>query len=60
MSTTTLDIVKVDTGSDLASLVVAYHRRAHTTDDITKCTESMCVVANDCVTLDAVFYGTGD
>lgn len=60
MSVTTLDPVAVDTGSDLASLVVAYHRRAHTTSSLADCAESMCRVAGECIELDAMFYGTSD
>lgn len=60
MSTQTLEKTAVDTGSDLASLVVAYHRRAHPAHHIHECAESMCRVAGECIDLDAMFYGTSD
>lgn len=61
MSVATLEKqTAVDAGSDLASLVVAYHRRAHTSDSVKDCAEQMCKVAMECVELDAMFFGTGD
>lgn len=60
MSSATLEKTSVDTGSDLASLVVAYHRRAHPASSLADCVESMCRVANECIELDAILYGTGD
>lgn len=61
MSVATLEKASaVDAGSDLASLVVAYHRRAHTADSVKDCSEHMCRIAMECVELDAMFFGTGD
>lgn len=57
MSTTTLEKTAVDTGSDLASLVIKFHRTWHETDDPAKCID-MCRVATECLTLDETFYGT--
>lgn len=57
VATTERTVVGADSGSDLASLVVAYHRRAHTADAIGECPEKMCQVAQSCVDLDAMFYG---
>lgn len=59
MSLTTLEEAPAisDGGGDLASLVVAYHRQQHAGEP-QSCTEKMCQVADQCVTLDAMFYGT--
>lgn len=55
MSQATLErATAVDAGSDLASLVVAYHAKNHSTD----CEEAMCRVARECIELDEMFYGT--
>lgn len=53
----------VDAGSDLASLVIAYHREApdhHEWTDVEPkdCKHSICRVADEVVSLDASFYGT--
>lgn len=58
MSLTTIEAppVLADGASDLASLVVAYHRQKHSGEPA-DC-DSMCRVADQCVTLDAMFYGT--
>lgn len=51
----------VDAGSDLASLVIAYHREKHgdwTDVDPSHCEHTMCRVADEVVNLDAQFYGT--
>lgn len=59
MSQATLEKkTSVDAGSDLASLVIAFHRNWHTeTDDPKKCID-MCRVAGECIELDEQFYGT--
>lgn len=59
MSVATLEgpSVGTDEGSDLASLVVAYHRRAHAGVDPAVCAEKVCRVADQVVNLDAMFYG---
>ena len=59
MSTTTLEKTAVDTGSDLAGLVIAYHRMHHMKDP-DECTHEMCRVAHECLDLDLMFFGTGD
>lgn len=58
MSLATLEtaVATPDGASDLASLVVAYHRQKHSGEP--KDCDSMCRVADQCVTLDAMFYGT--
>lgn len=58
MSTTTLEktAVGADDASDLASLVVAYHRVNHTGEP-SECEYKLCTVADQCLTLDAMFYG---
>lgn len=49
----------VDAGSDLASLVIAYHRVHHgDTKEPGQCFQDMCRVAAECITLDELFYGT--
>jgi hypothetical protein len=49
----------VDAGSDLASLVIAYHRKFHVqNEDPASCFETMCRTAAECVKLDEMFYGT--
>lgn len=56
MSQVTLEKqTSVDAGSDLASLVIAYHRLNHKGDPI-DCAESMCRVAHECVSLDELLY----
>lgn len=57
VATTERTAVGADSGSDLASLVVAYHRRAHTAETIGDCPERMCQVAQSCIELDAMFFG---
>lgn len=58
MSIATLETTAIgsDEGSDLASLVVAYHRRAHQGEPA-GCAEKVCRVADQVVTLDAMFFG---
>lgn len=58
MSTTTLEKTAVGTGSDLASLVIAYHRRQHSLAEPQNCDHDMCRAAAECLTLDEAFYGT--
>lgn len=61
MSTTTLEKTAVDTGSDLASLVVAFHYKYHaewTDTPPDECPQTMCKVAAMCLTLDEAFFGT--
>jgi hypothetical protein len=51
----------VDAGSDLASLVIAYHRENHgdwADVDPKLCPYDMCPVAAQCLDLDASFFGT--
>lgn len=63
MSTATLEKTTVDTGSDLASLVITYHYQHHGewTDILPKdCQFDMCKVADECLKLDETFFGTGD
>lgn len=59
MSIATLETtaVQADEGSDLASLVVAYHRRAHAGIEPAACAEKACRVAHQVVDLDAMFFG---
>lgn len=58
MSLPTLEkATALDAGSDLASLVIAHHRQNHAGEP--RDCEKMCAVANDCIELDAMFYGTG-
>lgn len=57
MSTTTLEKTAVDTGSDLASLVIAYHRRQHALGEPEGCFHDMCRAAADCLNLDTLFFG---
>lgn len=57
MSNATLEKTAVDTGSDLASLVIAFHREKHTGEPL-DCQEMMCQTAFDVLTLDEMFYGT--
>lgn len=58
MSVATLEKTAIgsDDHGDLASLVVAYHRTNHS-GEMQDCIQKMCVVADQCVTLDAMFYG---
>lgn len=60
MSVATLEetVIGADGGGDLASLVVAYHRANHP-GELQDCPHKMCGVADQCVTLDAMFYGSG-
>lgn len=63
MSTTTLEKTAVDTGSDLASLVIAYHRAtsAHhswNTIEPELCEFQICRTAAECLKLDESFFGT--
>lgn len=46
----------IGNGSDLASLVVAYHRRAHATILVSECAEDMCRTANEVIELDSMLY----
>lgn len=53
----------LDAGSDLASLVIAYHREApdhHEWTDVDPkdCKHDMCRVAHQVIYLDAMLYGT--
>lgn len=53
----------VDAGSDLASLVIAYHREApehHDWSDVPPkdCKFDMCRAAAQCIDLDELFFGT--
>lgn len=50
----------VDAGSDLASLVIAYHHKHHGDwfPDPADCDEQMCRTADECVNLDALMFGT--
>lgn len=58
MSLPTLEkATAVDAGSDLASLVIAYHRENHHGDP-DECLAPMCKVAGEVVGLDELFYGT--
>lgn len=62
MSQATLEQkTSVDAGSDLASLVIAYHRQHHgdwTDVDPALCEHTMCRVADEVVGLDALLLGT--
>lgn len=64
MSQATLEKkTSVDAGSDLASLVIAYHHWSpdhHDWTDVAPkdCKHDMCRVAAECIDLDAAFYGT--
>lgn len=60
MSQATLEKkTSVDAGSDLASLVIAYHRvHHHDSKDPKDCFQDMCRVAGECIELDELFYGT--
>lgn len=49
-------LVIIGNGSDLASLVISYHRRAHATVFISECVEDMCRTANEVVELDSMLY----
>lgn len=49
--------VGADMGSDLASLVVAYHGRAHASENAADCVEKICRVASQCIDLDEMFFG---
>lgn len=63
MSTATLEKTAVDTGSDLASLVIAYHHKEHNDwldVEPADCRHGMCKVAAECLKLDESFYGTDD
>lgn len=65
MSTTTLEKTAVDTGSDLASMVIAYHRATPSHHDWVdkdpeKCEYAICRTAAECLKLDESLYGTGD
>lgn len=60
MSTATLEKTAVDTASDLASLVVAYHGRQHHLGEAANCFHDMCRAAAECLNLDTLFYGTDD
>lgn len=46
----------VDAGSDLASLVIAFHRKHHEGEPV--CCQAMCRAASECVSLDEALYGT--
>lgn len=53
----------VDAGSDLASLVIAYHRsspehNSWTDVDPAHCEHAMCRVADEVLSLDALMLGT--
>ena len=49
----------VDAGSDLASLVIAYHRKEHSEwKEASECDQDMCRAAAQCINLDELFYGT--
>lgn len=58
MSVATLEKTAIgsDDHGDLASLVVAYHRTNHSGEP-GDCPYKICTVADQCVTLDAMFYG---
>ena len=56
MSVLSPERVAVGNGSDLASLVVAYHRRAHMSVFISECAEDMCRTANEVIELDSLMY----
>lgn len=57
MSVLSPEAVAVGNGTDLASLVVAYHRRAHTSVFISECVEGMCRTANEVVELEEIMFG---
>lgn len=57
MSVLSPERVAVGNGTDLASLVVAYHRRAHTAVFVSECAEDMCRCANEVIELDALMLG---
>lgn len=56
MSVAQLERETVAHGTDLASLVIAYHRKAHGGSPA-ECSEQMCGVADEVVELDSMFFG---
>lgn len=61
MSHATLEKTAVGAaGTDLASLVIAYHRRAHTSAKPADCAEEICRVAHQCISFEEMFFGMDD
>lgn len=57
MSVLSPEKVALGNGSDLASLVIAYHRINHAAASPAQCVESMCVTAHEVIEMDAMLYG---
>lgn len=56
MSTLALEKVVIGNGTDLASLVIAYHHINHASTSPADCVEKMCATAHEVVEFDALMF----